>query len=270
VTGLGKRGEQEANTGPASNMNVKTLTWLYLPTAFVLGMAHALEPGHSKTVVASYLISIKGRISDAILLGLTVTVAHTLIIFMLAGGVIILGAAFPLAQVQHWLEVVSALLVFVMGLWLVRARVREWRRERTHQHLHEHGHEHDHDHDHGHAHALPAGQRLSPKQLVSFGLAGGLVPCPAALAVFILAVGAGRPVLGLATVVVFSVGLALTLIGIGIAVCRGFALFEKRLEKATWTRRLPIISSLVVTVLGLVMLIKALWGHGHVHSANNG
>lgn len=254
-------------------MNAQTLTWLYLPTAFAFGMAHALEPGHSKTVVASYLIGIKGKAADAVLLGLTVTFTHTIIIFLLAAGVLVLGTAFPLEHLQHWLEIVSALLVVVMGLWLLRSRVQEWKHERAHRHMDEHGHPHDdhqhHHHEHhGHSHALPTGRRLSFRQLVSFGISGGLVPCPAALAIFILAVGAGKPVLGLATVAVFSVGLALTLIAIGVAVCRGFGMVEKRLEKATWVQRLPVVSSVVVVVLGLVMLIRALLGQGHVHAPN--
>lgn len=77
-------------------MDTLTLSWFYLPTAFLLGMAHALEPGHSKAVVAGYLVSIKGSVSDAVALGLTVTVTHTLVIFVLAFGVILLGQAFPL------------------------------------------------------------------------------------------------------------------------------------------------------------------------------
>src|SRR2546422_1035682 len=218
-----------------------TLSWFYLPTAFLLGMAHALEPGHSKTLVASYLIGIKGKARDAVLLGITVTITHTIVIFLLALAALAFGAAFPMETVQHWLEVVSAALVFGMGLWLLRSRWQEWKQEHgshytpveDRQHVHapgmEHTHTHDdHDHHHGHSHALPTGQRLSFRQLVSFGFSGGLVPCPAALAILILAVGMGKPVLGLVTVTIFSIGLALALIAVGVAVCHGVAFFGKR------------------------------------------
>ena len=89
------------------------------------------------------------------------------------------------------------------------------------------------------------------------------MPCPAALAILILAVGMGKPELGLATVAVFSVGLALALVVIGIGVCKGVSYFGKRLEQSKWTKRLPVISSGIVTVLGLLMLVKALLGEGH-------
>src|SRR5439155_27278549 len=120
-----------------------------LPTAFVLGMAHALEPGHGKTLVASYLIGIKGKPRDAVMLGVTVTFTHTVVIFLLAFAVSLFGAAFPLTQVQHWLEVVSAALVFVMGLWLLRTRWREWRRDRQPASQFQPV-EHDDHHSHGH------------------------------------------------------------------------------------------------------------------------
>jgi len=252
---------------------MRDLTWLYLPSALLLGMAHALEPGHSKTVVASYLISVKGTPRDAVWLGLTVTVTHTIVVFALALGALALGAAFPMERIQHWLEVVSSLLVFVMGLWLLISRLREWRREREHTHSHKYvevpGHDHGHfghkHPDHGHSHTLPTSQRLSFRQLLGFGLSGGVVPCPAALAILILAVGIGKPMLGLATVVVFSIGLAITLIGIGIAVCRGTALVRKRFESSAWLKRLPVLSSLLVTILGLGMLARALNGRTQAH-----
>jgi nickel/cobalt exporter len=259
-----------------------TLSWFYLPTAFLLGMAHALEPGHSKTLVASYLIGIKGKARDAVLLGITVTITHTIVIFLLALAALAFGTAFPMEKVQYWLEVVSAALVFGMGLWLLRSRWQEWKQaqeieytpvhedEHTHVHIHEDGHAHthdDHDHHHGHSHALPAGERLSFRQLVSFGFSGGLVPCPAALAILILAVGLGKPVLGLVTVTIFSVGLALALIAVGVAVCHGVAFVGKRAGQSKWLKRLPIISSAIVTALGLAMLIRALMGHTHTASS---
>lgn len=238
------------------------LTWLFLPTALLLGMAHAIEPGHGKTMVASYLIGIKGKPRDAVLLGLTVTLTHTAVIFLLALAVLAFGAAFPLAQVQHWLEVVSAGLVAGMGVWLLHTRWREWRHDR--EHARQHAHQEEHDHHHGHSHELPTDHRLTFRQLVSFGFSGGLVPCPAALAILILSVGLGKPVLGLITVAVFSVGLAVALVVVGIGVCKGVGFFGKRFEQSGWIKRLPVISAGIVTLLGFVMLVKALVGEGHL------
>lgn len=250
---------------------MNAISWVYLPTALVLGMAHALEPGHSKTLVASYLIGIKGTTRDAVLLGITVTITHTLVVFLLAVAALAFGKAFPMERVQHWLEVVSGGLVFAMGLWLLRSRWREWKHEGEHAHAHAQGIDHERTHDehedhHSHSHALPTGQRLTFGQLVSFGFSGGLVPCPAALAVLILAVGMGKAVLGLVTVLVFSIGFALALILVGVAVCHGTAFFGKRAGESKWLKRLPMLSSAIVTVLGLAMFVRALLGHGHSHA----
>ena len=253
------------------------LSWFYLPTAFLLGMAHALEPGHSKTLVASYLIGIRGKPRDAVLLGITVTITHTVVIFLLALAALAFGTAFPMEAVQHWLEGVSAALVFGMGLWLLWSRWREWKHAGDYvavaksEHIHAPGlaaHTHtpdDHDPHHVHSHALPTGQRLSFRQLVSFGFSGGLVPCPAALAILILAVSLGKPVLGLVTVTIFSFGLALALIVVGVAVCQGVTFFGKRAGESKWLKRLPVISSAIVTALGLAMLVRVLFGSGHSH-----
>jgi nickel/cobalt transporter (NicO) family protein len=245
-------------------MDANSLTWLYLPTAFFLGIAHALEPGHSKTIVATYLISIKGKISDAVTLGIVVTITHTSVIFLLAFGVLILGKAFPLQSFRYWLELVSSLLVLVMGLWLLKNRILDYKEEKEHANAHAHGEVHDH---HGHSHGLPSGRRLTLRQLFAFGLSGGLVPCPTALAIFILAVGMGKPVLGFVTVVVFSLGLSLALIGIGIAVSQGTGFAESKLSSSGIIKKLPMISSALVALLGLCMLVKTLLGHPYIAGA---
>lgn len=231
-----------------------SLSWLYLPTAFLLGIAHALEPGHSKAIVASYLISVRGTVKDAVALGVVTTIAHTCVILLLAAGVLALGNAFPIERLQHGLEAGSGAIVFVMGLWLLRSRWHHWR---EHHHPDANGHS-THSHQ-----PLAEGQRLNLKSLVSLGLSGGLVPCPAALALFILSVGIGQPFLGLVTVIVFSIGLAITLIIIGIVVCRGYALVEAK-TNAKWMNLIPFISAITVTLFGLWMFVRGMMGTGQI------
>jgi len=47
-----------------------TTAWLYLPTAVLLGALHGLEPGHSKTMMAAFIIAVRGTVAQAVLLGL--------------------------------------------------------------------------------------------------------------------------------------------------------------------------------------------------------
>ena len=54
-----------------------------LAAAFGWGALHALSPGHGKAMVAAYLIGTRGTRRDAVLLGATVTVTHTIGVFAL-------------------------------------------------------------------------------------------------------------------------------------------------------------------------------------------
>jgi hypothetical protein len=60
-----------------------TVMLLSLLIAFGLGAAHALAPGHGKTVVGAYLVGARGTARHAVALGLTVTATHTIGVFAL-------------------------------------------------------------------------------------------------------------------------------------------------------------------------------------------
>jgi nickel/cobalt exporter len=80
-----------------------------------------------------------------------------------------------------------------------------------HQHDHD---DHHHDHDHDHDHHIP--DRVTLRDLLVLGISGGMVPCPEALGIMLIAIGLNRILLGLGMVVAFSFGLAAVLIAIGI------------------------------------------------------
>ena len=97
---------------------------LMLLSAFGLGAAHALEPGHGKTVVAAYLIGSRGRTTDAIILGLVVTATHTASVFVLALASIMAAAYLVPDQVQRWFVVGSGALVVGVGLGMIYLRTK--------------------------------------------------------------------------------------------------------------------------------------------------
>jgi nickel/cobalt exporter len=135
----------------------------------------------------------------------------------------------------------------------------------TYQHVrphHQHGQPFVHTHTHDgltHSHAVPEG-RLTLGGLIALGASGGLVPCPSALILLLSAIALGQTALGLGLLTAFSAGLALVLMGIGALV-----LFAKQLlpnEESTRShplfRLVPVFSSVVVIVLGLLMTMAAL------------
>jgi ABC-type nickel/cobalt efflux system permease component RcnA len=235
--------------------------WVLLWIAACLGAAHALTPGHGKTLVAAYLVGEQGTVWHAILLGLSVTLSHT-------GGVIAVALVLKfclkqdLAAIQSGLELVAGLLVTGLGFWLL---LRRFGGGADHIHIgglaHSHGdgaaHSHSHGADHVHdaaGHTHPAsGQRMTTWGIILLGLAGGIVPCTDAIILLLLA-----PQKALPLVLAFSAGLAVMLVavGIGVVYIKGFA--ESRWGQGKIIRALPLVSASFITVMGLWMCFHTL------------
>jgi nickel/cobalt exporter len=348
-----------------------TLSFLYLPTALGLGALHALEPGHSKTLIAAYLIGTKGTRWDAFLLGVSAAATHSLIVIALAVSALWLGKEVFTDQVSHWLQIASGVVVILIGSWMLWRR---WPRSRPAAHAHHHahgapeaiaivstitdgtlsiidtpagermqfsaarlppgfaivvqiqrengrlevlalapdvahpgrfissvapaephefaaeailsipgseerrsfamhepeGHHHDHDshddldddaHARAHAAAMPGyveqGGRPTPLQVIAFGAAGGMIPCPASITVMLLALSAGQAAFGILAVLCFSLGLAATMVGIGMVVVAGFSQLAKTGRFAAIARHAPLVSAILVIGTGVVALVLA-------------
>src|SRR5215831_2773185 len=136
-----------------------TGAWLYLPTAVLLGALHGLEPGHSKTMMAAFIIAVRGTVMQAVLLGLCATFSHTLIVWVVALGGMYLWQGVDAESFEPYLQVASAILIIGIALWMLWRTRREQHGAHEHAHGHHHDHrghthEHGHDHhDHGHGHS---------------------------------------------------------------------------------------------------------------------
>jgi nickel/cobalt transporter (NicO) family protein len=255
-------------------MEIDLASWWCLPVALALGALHALEPGHAKTLTAAYLIGIRGTVRDAIVLGTAIAITHSSIVIALVAAALAIGTtlygspeAFA-AAMGHGLDVSCAMIVIVIGVLMIVHRIRRARAIASHAAWHaEHGHDADHHHDHddhGHRHDLPEyaarGERPTFGQLVTFGIAGGMLPCPASVSVLLLALATGRTGLGLLTVGGFSVGLALALVAIGILVVVGLDRLTSHRRFAAWSARAPILSALMVVAAGAFTLARSYLG----------
>jgi nickel/cobalt exporter len=231
-------------------------------SAFGLGALHALEPGHGKTVVGAYLIGSKGTTWDAIVLGLIVTLTHTGAVIILGILSVVAAAYFVPDTVQKVLEIVSGLLIVGLGGWMIVYRVRSAHHHHGngHDHGHDHDHDHNHDHDHGHSHDVVVEPRQRPSfgQLITLGISGGIVPCPAALAVLLAATTFGTFLRGVSLVIVFSIGMAAALVAIGIAMVHASRFAGKYVTESRWTKVVPVISAIIITLVGVGLTIKAL------------
>jgi ABC-type nickel/cobalt efflux system permease component RcnA len=262
-----------------------TVIGISLLGALFWGSAHALTPGHGKAVVAAYLVGARGTVRHAGLLGLTVTLTHTLGVFAL-GAVTLYLSRYILPEVLYpWLSVVSGLLVVAIGLALLYRRLpgisgtggkeahhadADGAHEHSHAHIHpeyehshsDHGHSHSHGShgDHAHSHLPPGadGSKVSMRSLLALGVTGGLVPCPAALVLLLSAISLGRLEFGMVLVVAFSVGLAIVLTAIGVLMIYARRLFERFSLEVRVPRFLPVASALAISLAGMVIVVGAL------------
>ncbi|AWC20872.1 Nickel/cobalt efflux system RcnA [Aminobacter sp. MSH1] len=123
--------------------------WLFIPSAILLGALHGLEPGHSKTMMAAFIVAVRGTVQQAILLGVAATISHTLVVWVIAlGGMYIWRGVAP-ETFEPWLQLVSGIAIIGMALWMIRrTRLDRAAASLASGHGHDHGHSHGHDHGH--------------------------------------------------------------------------------------------------------------------------
>ena len=233
----------------------KGVLLLLLVTAFGWGAVHALSPGHGKTMVAAYLVGTRGTPRHALLLGATVTITHTIGVFALGFVALALSQYVLPEDLYPWLNLVSGALVVIVGISVLRSR---FRKRKHHHHHHELGHGHAHGHGgsgHGHSHAPP--ERLSMRGLLALGASAGLIPCPSALVVLLGAVAQGQIALGMILIVAFSLGLAATLVGLGLAVVLAARSVSRLRPPGRLINALPTASALVIVIVGCVLTANA-------------
>jgi len=239
--------------------------WFLFSAAVIamgLGALHALEPGHGKTIVAAYLVGSRGTARHAALLGAIVTVSHTAGVFALGAITLYASRYIVPEQLYPWLGAFSGVTIAALGIYMF---LRRWTGTAT-----------DHTHMDGGGHGLWLFSRrkqiesgdLAPSdkpaatvsltQLLTLGVTGGIIPCPAALIVLLSAFAMHRIALGFFLIVAFSVGLAAVLIGFGMAMVYARR-FMSRIEiDGPLTKRwLPLASSAFITGLGLILAVQA-------------
>jgi len=212
-----------------------------LAAALFWGAAHALSPGHGKTIVTAYLIGKRGTARDAAALGAIVTVTHTIGVFALGLVTLALSQWIVPDTLYPWIDLTAGVLVVAIGINVFRARVKR---------AHHHHHQHDHDHHHE--------DELSRRSLLAVGISGGMLPCPSALVVLLAAISLHRLAFGLVLIVAFSTGLALSITGLGLVAVLAKRRFAGRSFDGLLIRVLPAVSAAVILAAGVAMTVRAI------------
>lgn len=226
------------------------IMWIWL-TLFALGAAHALEPGHGKLLVTSYLTGSQAQIKDAFLLGIIVAIFHTLSVTLLGVIIVFLAFTFFKETFVNSLEMLSGVVILGLGLLLF------WRRflQKTNP-------QEEHCDCHLlHSTPVEAEQKMRPqssfKEVVLLGIASGMTPCPVALTALIAAFAMGKIISALGALAVFSAGIGSVLVVLGILLIRGSNTFEARWKRfqyaPVWIAK---ASTIVVLLLGCYLVTK--------------
>ena len=347
--------------------------WLFIPGAIVLGALHGLEPGHSKTMMTAFIVAIRGTAWQALLLGLSATISHTAIIWILAFIGLHYSSSLNMEELEPYFQLATGVMVIGLACWMLY-RTRQAQKE-IHHHEHtdhgahggvmvdtghglveisvfetnvpprfrlyfydsknvqikmpsnqivtletirpngvkqifnfsskedyweatehlpephefqavlelkhgDHAHTYKVDFAEGHhhgdadsefgdaherAHALELQKRLDNNskvttgQVILFGLTGGLLPCPSAFAVLMICLQLKKFTLGFAMVLAFSLGLAITLVTVGVLAAISVKHVSKRFSRfGEFARKAPYVSSTLMIAIGLLVAMQGL------------
>ncbi|MBC5814990.1 MAG: hypothetical protein GIW97_00470 [Candidatus Eremiobacteraeota bacterium] len=251
--------------------------------AFGFGALHAIEPGHGKALLAFTLVGSRATTKQAAILAASLTFAHTIGVILL-GVVLFFVTGFVPETIYPWITLVSGVAIAIIGgrslaryirgvQPFAHAHVHEHSETHPHEHPHEHGsghaqaHGHDHSHPvltddqlshtHGgttHTHVVPGSQPLKFGSAVWAAMSGGIAPCPAAIILLIAAVNSHRIGYGLLLIVIFGLGLASVLTGLGLAVVHGAAWIASNAKYERVVRYGPLASAALISIIGSVLL----------------
>jgi ABC-type nickel/cobalt efflux system permease component RcnA len=250
---------QDAFTQTISIVNLTPFAIAFaLGTAFFFGAVHALSPGHGKAMVASYLVGVRGTARHALMLGIVVTITHTIGVYLL-GFLAMFASKYVVPQkIYPYLSLFSGLAVLLVGFSLLWRR---WRVFSPHREADSADNESESASDEVVIELEPEAD-ISFRELLLLGMSGGALPCPTALIVMLSAIALNRIAFGMILILVFSTGLAVVLTLLGLLALRAKQFWQDRSPNIWLTARLPLLSALLVTGIGLYLVLQTLsnWG----------
>ncbi|HEY7990015.1 MAG TPA: hypothetical protein VID77_01385 [Stellaceae bacterium] len=223
---------------------------LVMALAFLYGAIHAVGPGHGKSVVASYFVAHRAHWTGGVLMGSLISLTQGISAVVLVGILALVLGAKQVEILERGTVVafVSYALIVALGVWMF------FRAATGRLHAHDDGDDHAHGHhDHrGHAHRLDA-------RLI---LATGLTPCASAIIIMLFALANGAFGLGVAAVAVLTLGMAVTISTIGVAMVLGrralLAVIDKAgMETHRLERGIAMAASVVIVLVSGLMMYDA-------------
>lgn len=211
-------------------MNLISSSLIYIVSAFGLGILHAFEPGHGKSVMAAFVMGTNAKLSDAWLLGLIVVFSHVFVVLLLGLGSIFLVGALDTNTAQHIMGLIGGSLLILVGILILRR----------------------YKHNHHHEHKIDTG-----KSVVTIGLSTGLVPCPAALGVLMFSLANNQLYDGIVYVLIFSAGLAISITLLSVLFVKGKGFLQGYMGNKN-VKKIPLVSGIIIISIGIYTLIQSI------------
>ena len=231
-----------------------------LGISFLYGIFHAVGPGHGKVVISSYLVASASRFRRGVALSFAAAITQAASAVLVVGllAVVMKLTRFEINNQSLILEEGSYGLVVLVGAAMLVSIL--WCGAGV-----GHGSHGGHDH-HGHHVARGDPARAGGKRRrglagpLAVVLATGIRPCSGAILVLLFALAQGVFALGVVAAFVMALGTGLTISGLAL-----LAVFSRRTalrlaeENSRWQARihtgLAVASSLLVIGTGLVFLL---------------
>jgi nickel/cobalt exporter len=140
--------------------------WLYFPSAILLGALHGLEPGHSKTMMAAFIVAIRGSVKQAVMLGVAATLSHTAVVWLVAMVGMYLGQGLDAETTEPYFQLASSALIIAIALWMLW---RTWRGEQLYKFEEVNGATDEH-HGHNETHRIDTGHGLVELSIFEQGM----------------------------------------------------------------------------------------------------
>ena len=211
-------------------------SWIFLAViAVALGAAHAIQPGHGKTLVTAAALGPQARLYQPVLLGAATTLTHMGSVLLVALSLWLTGAT-QVGPIHQGLTRIAGFAIAAAGFWRIGRYLG--------------GHE-EHDvveHKMG---------GMSHVEILGLGVAGGLVPCWDAVGLVVMAAALGRLGEGVALVFAFSAGMALVLITVGWLAWRLKLSADGSERSKKWRRGLGLACGAMLSALGLYLFLEA-------------